>query len=237
MLFRREEAMSEQQYLSRAGQRRRRKSQGTVIFLLLCLLVVLVFAYSAVRLGNEGTSTTTEGQCLSNGKQFNGRQEAFLLAQKVEEYRAGHPFNGNYGAASYTLFYADGSQQRVPSPIAPGYDNTTDKTKPRNYTHSEQALYRWLQNQLAAISFDPQTLAGLYVIIFSQVRICDLCLSEMVSWQATLRHRARTNVLYLAIWEIQLGTPSAFSPTEQPKGTGTPVASADLRRVTVRFTP
>jgi hypothetical protein len=74
-------------------------------------------------------------------------------------------------------------------------------------------------------------------IIFSQVRICDLCVSEMVSWQATLRHRARTNVLYLAIWEIQLGTPSAFSPTAQPKGTGTLVASADLRRVTIRFTP
>lgn len=229
--------MPEQRHIYRPDQRRRQTPRGSPIFLLLCLLVVLLFTYTAVRLGNEGTSTTIEGQCLASGKQFNGRQEAFLLAQKAEEYRAGHPFNGNYGAASYTLCYADGLQQRVPSPIAPGYDNTTDKTKPRNYTHSEQALYRWLQNQLATIAFDPQTLAGIYVIIFSQVRVCDLCVSEMVSWQATLRHVAKTKLLYLALWEIQLGTPSAFSPTQQPKGTGTPVASADLGRVAIRFTP
>ncbi|HEU5380731.1 MAG TPA: hypothetical protein VFV38_35355 [Ktedonobacteraceae bacterium] len=101
----------------------------------------------------------------------------------------------------------------MPSPIAPGYDNTTDKTKPRNYTYSEQTLYRWLQNQLAAITFDPQALASIYVIIFSQVRVCDECLPTMASWQAALRRVAKTNLLYLAIWEIQLGTPSAFSPT------------------------
>lgn len=204
---------------------------------MLLLLIILVFAYTSLRLGSDGTQTTSEGQCLSKGQQFNGRQEAFTPAQLAEQYRAGHAYNGNYGYASYTLCYTDGSQRPVPSPVAPGYDNTKDKTKPLNYPHSEQALYRWLQIQLAKISFDPKTLAGIYIVIFSQTRICDACIADMGSWQANLRHIAKTSLLYLAIWDIRPGTPSAFIPTVSPRGTGTPVALADLRRVPVRFTP
>ena len=228
--------MSKQQHLFESRQQSHQSRNGLIIFLLFFLLVVLIFAYTGLRLGNSGTQTPSEGQCRSNGQQFDGRQEAFTLAQMAEQYRAGHAFNGNYGYASYTLCLKDGSQQRFPSPVAPGYDNTVDKTKPRNDTHSEQALQRWLIKQLTSISFDANTLAGIYVITFSQVRVCDACLSDMVSWQADLRQAAKTSLLYLAIWDIRPGTPSAFLPTVAPKGTGTPVALGDLRRVSVPFT-
>jgi hypothetical protein len=125
----------------------------------------------------------------------------------------------------------------VGSPVAAGFDNTTDKTKPRNYTHSEQILYRWLQIRLPKVTFDPLKLAAVYAIIFRQVRICDSCLSDMVAWQSGLRLAAKTSQLYLAIWDISPRTPSAFIPTVSPGGTGTPVAIADLRRASLRFSP
>ncbi|HEY1350557.1 MAG TPA: hypothetical protein VGF67_13115 [Ktedonobacteraceae bacterium] len=229
--------MSKQQHLFESRQQSRQTRNGLIIFLLLFLLVVLIFAYTGLRLGNSRTQTSPEGQCRSNGQRFDGRQEAFMLAQMAEQYRERHAFNGDYAYASYTLCLKDGSQQRFLSPVAPGYDNTADKTKPRNDTHSEQALQRWLIKQLTGISFDANTLVGIYMIIFSQVRVCDACLSNMVSWQADLRQAAKTSLLYLAIWDIRPGTLSAFLPTVAPKGTGTPVAIGDLRRVSVSFTP
>jgi hypothetical protein len=89
----------------------------------------------------------------------------------------------------------------------------------------------------ASYTFDSKTLVGIYVIIFSQVRVCDACMSDMVSWQANLRREAKTQLLYLAIWDIRPNSPSAFLPTVAPKGTGTPVAIVDLRRVPIRFAP
>jgi hypothetical protein len=235
--------MPEQQHIFEPGQqhqsqqRSRQSHSGAIIACLLFLLVVSLFAYTSLRVDNSGSQTSSEGQCRSNGQQFDGRQEAFALAQMAERYRTGHAFHGNYGYASYTLCLKDGTQQRFPSPVAPGYDNTTDKAKPRNYTHSEQALQRWLEMKLKSTSFDSQTLAGIYVIIFSQVRVCDACMSDMASWQANLRREAKTQLLYLAIWDIKPGSPSAFLPTVAPKGTGTPVAIVDLRRIPIRFTP
>lgn len=231
-------AGQQHQYQSRQQQgQSRRPPTSLFILLLLLLLLLLAVAYSSLRLGNSSSQPSTEGQCLSHGQQFNGRQEAFTLAQQAEQYRTSHPYNGNYGYASYTLCSKDGSEQRVVSPVAPGYDNTTDKTKPRNYTHSEQALYRWLQKQLMGLSFDPQALTAIYVIIFSQVRVCDACLSDMVSWQSDLRQAAKTAQLYLALWDIRPGSPSAFIPTVSPEGTGTPIVIGDLRRLMIRFIP
>ena len=165
----------------RQQQQERQSNNGWIIFLLLLLLIASVFAYTALRTGNDGGQTNTDGQCLANGTQFNGRQEAFQLAQLSEQYRTGHAFNGNYGYASYTLCSQDGTQQRKVSPVAPGFDNTTDKTKPLNYTHSEQTLYRWASSQLTDISFDAQKLVAIYVIIFTQVRVCDACLADRKS--------------------------------------------------------
>lgn len=224
-------------YRTQQHQKEHQSKRGMVIFPLILLLIVSVIAYTVLRLGNDGDQANTNGQCLSSGTQFNGRQEAFLLAQASEQYRASHAYHGNYGYASYTLCYKDGTQQRRLSPVAPGFDNIKDKTKPLNYTHSEQILYRWAQGQLAGLSFDANKLAGIYVIIFSQVRICDACISDMVSWQSALRQLVKTPLLYLAIWDIGPGTPSAFIPTVSPAGTGTPVAIADLRRVPIRFLP
>lgn len=141
--------MMSQRYTHQAQQRQKRNQSksGMAIFLLILFLIVSVIAYTVLRLGNDGGQANTNGQCLSGGTQFNGRQEAFQLAQLSEQYRAGHSYNGNYGYASYTLCYKDDTQQRRLSPVAPGFDNIKDKTKPLNYTHSEQILYRWAQGQ------------------------------------------------------------------------------------------
>jgi len=64
-----------------------------------------------VALLNAGVSTVTQtesaGQCDFTTKTFNARQEAFTLAQSVEQYRSTKPANTNYGMGSYTICYSE----------------------------------------------------------------------------------------------------------------------------------
>lgn len=176
-----------------------------------------------------------EGQCLSAGQDFNTEQEAFTLAQAAEQQRRMQPFGGNYGLGSYTLCYKDGSQRRVQSPVFRGYRNTTDKTKPPNYTHSEQATYGWLQSEFSHLSIDRGRVRAIYTVIFSQVVICLPCRRDMKSWQRTLRQIVKTNNLFLSVWDI--APEKSFAPSTYPAGIGTPIAADDLEEVRIQFDP
>lgn len=215
------------------------QTQRSLIPIIIGLCVIGIIGFYFLSSLNIHTSTTTqsnsEGQCLSTGKNFNARLEAFTLAQAAEQYRNANKFNGNYGLASYTICYKDGSQQRVQSDTFPGSNNLTDKTYPKNYTHSEQSAYGWLQSELSKLTIDESKVSAIYTIIFSQVIVCDPCREDMKSWLCVLRDKARTQHVSLSIWDIALG--KGFNPAKFPAGTGTPVIVNDLERVPISFDP
>lgn len=212
------------------------KTPWLLIFLLLLLaFFVLIFALPSLNTQvNTSTQTASEGQCLQNGQGFDERQEAFTLAQAAEQYRATHPFRGNYGSGSYTICYSDGTQHRVPSTVIPGYNNKTGQGH-LNDTHSEQGVFQWLSDELEALAIDQSQVAGIYAVILSQVIVCDACQQDMITWQRMLREKAKTNRLYLSIWDITPRSKSSIIPATYPAGTGTPVAIEDLRKVPIRF--
>jgi hypothetical protein len=216
--------------------RSRTKTPWLLIFLLVLLgFFVLIFALPSLKTQvSTGTQTASEGQCLPGGQGFDEQQEAFTLAQTAEQYRAAYPFRGNYGLGSYTICYGDGTQQRVQSPVIPGYNNKSGQGR-LNDTHSEQGVFTWLGDELEALTIDQSRVAAIYAVIFSQVIVCDPCQQDMITWQRTLREKARTNNLYLSIWDIRPRSKSSIIPATYPAGTGTPVAIEDLRKVPIRF--
>lgn len=216
-----------------ASQTKVRKSWLPVFLLVLLAFLAIILALSSLRTNtNTATETVSDGQCLNNGQGFNTPQEAFTLAQAAEQYRITQPFGGNYGLGSYTICYQDGTQQRFQSDVYPGF---YAQKPPRHITHSEQATYQWLQDELSNLSIDSGSGTAIYAVIFSQVIVCIPCRQDMVSWQKTLREKARINKVYLFIWDIAPG--KGFAPTAYPGGTGTPVSLYDLERVPVQFLP
>lgn len=206
------------------------------LLLLLLILIVGILALSSLNLKvNTNTQDASEGQCQSNGQNFDARQEAFTLARAAEQYRHNKPFAGNYGLGSYTICYNDASQQRLQSPVFKGYDNLTTPSQSRNATHSEQSSYGWLQLQLSRLSIDQSTVTAIHAVIFSQVIVCLPCRKDMVSWQRVLRQKAKTNNLYLSIWDITPG--KGFIPIVYPAGTGIPITLSDLERIRIQFAP
>src|SRR5438105_7804758 len=154
-----------------ASQTRPQQSSVPLILLLLLLLVVGILILPSLNTKiNTGIQSAANGNCPSSaGQNFDDQQEAFTLAQVAEQYRSANPFGGNYGLGSYTICYKDGTQQRFQSNVFKGYKNTTDKTKPENYSHSEQATYGWLQYQLSHLSIDTSKVTAIYTTIFSQI--------------------------------------------------------------------
>jgi len=213
-----------------------RSSAPLLIFLLLILLGLFVLLWPSLNVRiNTGIQDRTEGQCLSAGQNFDRRQEAFTLAQTAEEQRRIKPFGGNYGLGSYTICYTDGSQKRVQSDLFKGYYTYGNLNQPPHATHSEQATYGWLQNQLSHLSIAQNKVTAIYAVIFSQVAVCPPCQKDMVSWQRTLRQTAGINELHLSIWDIRPGR--GFDPATYPADTGTPITVDDLRQVPIRFAP
>lgn len=212
-----------------------KSSAGSLLLLLLLLglLGLLLFALPSIN-SQETTSTqtTSEGQCLENGRGFNTPQEALTLAKTAEQYRTAHPFGGNYGLGSYTICYKNGEQQRVQSDVYPGYYR---KPLPKHITHSEQSTYKWLQDNLSQLSVDRSTIQTIYVVIFSQIVVCPPCRDDMVTWQKDLREKAQMRQVYLYIWDIAFG--KGFDPEKYPKGTGKPISLRDLERVDIEFVP
>ncbi len=72
-------------------------------------------------------------------------------------------------------------------------------------------------------------------MIFSQVAVCPDCEKDMQSWQRTLRQKARTNMLFLSIWNIPRG--KGFDPKRYLAGRGPSVAIDDLEEVFIEFNP
>src|SRR5882762_6121134 len=116
--------MSEQQHLFEERQQPRR-AQGGLLFVLFALIAgVLAFAALQGGLGGNGYSDEQD--------------EAYQLAQKVQDWRSRHPSPGNYAQAAIRLAYNDGSfSEWDTSKIEVGFDDPQGG----NSTHSEQVIH------------------------------------------------------------------------------------------------
>jgi len=212
--------------------------KGARVWLILILVGFLLLAL-VVALSNAGvstvTQTTTENQCPQAGQGFDERQAAFTLAQKAEEQRVATPTTANYGLSSYIVCYQNGTEQGDQSPVFKGYDNYTYTDHPRNYTHSEQSAYGWLQLQFSRLSIDLNQVTTIYTVIFTQTAMCSSCKKDAVSWQRTLRQKANTDKVSLSIWEIPFG--QGFDPATYPIGTGIPITQDMIEKVRIQFLP
>lgn len=210
----------------------RQKSTTLAIFLLLLVIVVgLAFAVGSLSaVGTVTTTTTATQECPP----FDSQAEAFRLAQIAELYRARNPRGTNYGLGSYVVCYANGKIDVYQTPVFPGfYDTSLD---PTHIMHSEQQTYRQLQNKLANPVLHVNEIANIFVVIFSQVTVCDNCIPDMVSWQSVLRQKASVEQLFLPVWQLRRGQ-GGFNPNQFPKGLGKPITIAGLEQVEIPFAP
>jgi hypothetical protein len=74
---------------------------------------------------------------------------------------------------------------------------------------------------------------AIYTVIFSQIAVCFSCQRDMVPWQRTLRQKARSDSVFLSIWDLPQG--KGFNPKKYPAGTGTPVSADASRQVPIQF--
>ena len=221
-----------------SGAQKKKSSLGLIIFLLILLVVGIFFLVPSYNIRtNTATQTTTENQCPQTGQSFDAQQEAFTLAQSAEQYRQIKPYNGNYGLGSYIICLTNGAMRRIQSMPFQGYYDRSLPYYQQHLTHSEQATYKWLQDQLSRLSLSRNLnkVAAIYVVIFSQVLVCTSCQRDMIDWQRTLRQKAKVENLYLSVWDIMLG--KGFVPTVYPAGTGIPVSIDDLEEVNIPFAP
>lgn len=120
--------------------------------------------------------------------------------------------------------------------VIPRLRDTRAQHRRKNSTHSEWKAFKWAEEQLRQLQFQPgKTVVKIFVAIFSQVRVCDLCRYEdMPTWMRDLRTAAGRQNVYLNIWQIRPRSPSAFDPGSEPAGV--PLNLADLQWVPVNFT-
>jgi hypothetical protein len=207
---------------------------GWIIVLLLLLgLLLAVFAQTGTQ-----TQTATQSEpnhCLNGGNNFDYTAEVQSLAQDAQDYRSGHSYGGNYGNASITICYSDGSFTAIPSGDPP-FKGYKSPTPPENSTHSEWKAFEWAKEQLQQLQLQPgKTVVKIFVAIFSQVRVCNPCrYTDIPTWMRDLRTATGRQNVSLTIWQIRPRSPSAFDPGIEPEGV--PLNPADLQIVPVNFT-
>jgi hypothetical protein len=188
------------------------------------LLIILVFAV-LYAIAQFGASFGGSGYSFE-------QEEAYQLAQETQNWRRYHPTGSNYGLASITIFYQDGSSRRFVRETHGIF--FPFKSDPARQIHSEEFAHDWILEELDILRnsryIDAQT-TSITIIIFSQVDVCGPCQKKMRSWQKEFRQAAGTQALTLSIWDLTHG----YNPAKSPKGS--PVASEDdVVEVPITFT-
>ena len=173
------------------------------------------------------------------GPQFDKSAEAYSLAQAAQSYRQRFPLKVNYGLASITVIYDDGTSRRyMPTDAQGRTDPFRGFTSPgaQGYrTHSEFKAHKWILDTLGVLKRVGKINrhVKIAIVIFSQVVVCSDCAREMVSWLHEFRAAAGTNVLELSTWDIAMG--KGYDPGALPQGK--PVRRSDLEEVPISYTP
>ena len=201
------------------------------ILLLLLLLGLLIFGLPSLNLRlNVATQSNSQGQCAFNSIPFDAQKEAFILATNAQEYRTTHQTARNYANASITLCEGNAARAPLRSQVYYGYNALSG---PPYTTHAEQFAHdQWIIPNLTGVSKSNNytKITYIYVIIFSQVRICDGCKETMKKWLSEFKKVAGTNNLDLSVWQLTKG----YDPRQFPAGK--PVTStADVTQVLITF--
>lgn len=201
------------------------------ILLIILLLGLLIFGLLSLNIKlNIGTQNTSQGQCAFKSIPFDPQQEAFILATKAQKYRASHQTARNYANASITICEGNTARASLRSNIYYGYNASTS---PSYTTHAEQFVHdQWIIPNLTGISKSSTfaKITFIYVVIFSQVRICDGCKEIMKKWLSDFKKVAGTNNLDLSIWQLTKG----YDPRQFPAGK--PITGiADVTQVLITF--
>ena len=206
-------------------------------YLLLALGVIaglLVIASFGKNLG--GANNSQQPASLDDVQQY-----VFdTMAKPVQDYRLKHPTYGrNLGMGQIVVEYADGSPiYALTSEIVSGQDGGD---LDQNSDHSERKLHDaggfipvTLQHLQASGELDKA--AKVYIFIFTQVHVCDLCEAEMKGWLNDFRadvNLANQNKLDFQVWQPTF----IFSPNDPRSKQKQMVTAEDITRVEIKFFP
>lgn len=162
------------------------------------------------------------------------------MAKPVQDYRLKHPSYGrNLGIGQTVVEYSDGSPiYALTSEMVPGQDGgDLDK----NSDHSERKLHDaggflpiTLQHLQASGELDKAS--KVYIFIFTQVNVCDLCEAEMKGWLNDFRadvSLANQSKLDFQVWQPTF----IFSPNNQRSKLQQMTSSEDITQVSIKFFP
>ncbi len=162
------------------------------------------------------------------------------MAKPVQDYRLKHPTYGrNLAMCQIVVEYTDGSPiYALTSEMVPGQDGgDLDK----NSDHSERKLHdaggfipTTLQHLQASGELDKAS--KVYIFIFTQVLVCDLCRPEMRGWLNDFRAEvspANQSKLEFQVWEPTF----TFNPRASPAQQRQMVSSEDITQEPIKFFP
>lgn len=194
------------------------------------LLCVVTFVYVLV----------LSGCSVGASPLFEPAPRILSIAQTTEVHRSGAPTPRNLCSLNvYVVFY-----NKVPlittDPNTPSTPATTQKifqkffeSQGSNYLdHCEQLALRWLQYNtlpnVVAPLIAKGNVAGIYVLLYTQVRACLPCKPTFADWDQKLAlivhgyKKGGSVEVKLFVWEIRYLSPSGFDPGDYPAGPDTP---------------
>jgi hypothetical protein len=239
--------MQEQEQKLRGEERQKNNAlqKLSLLVVLFCLLIAGVM----VLLGQRQSNSQLCGTAANGG--YNYQQAAYSIGVTAQHYRASYN-NGkgtaaNFGSAAITLCPAQRKEYTSYSPMFKGYGYPGDDA-PKNSTHSEQQAYGWVISKLTSAKL--QAGGHVYVTIYSEVPVCELCKSDMVTWNADFQALLPALVkVQTQVWQMRLGSSAAvgknpvppadqnqgFAPGKFPAGTSFPLRFGDVEMVSINF--
>ena len=239
--------MQEQEQELREGEQHKNNAlQKLGLLILLCYLLIV----GAMVVLGRGHNNNQLCDTATNGG-YNYQQAAYTMGVAAQSNRAGlyggRGTSANLGGATITLCPANGKEYSKPSPLYEGY-GYPGEDHPKNSTHSEQQAYRWVISTLTPAKL--QAGDRIYVTIYSEVPVCELCKSDMVTWNADFQALLPALVkVQTQVWQMRVGSPAAvgkdpvppadqnqgFRPGKFPAGTGFSLQFEDVEMVSIPF--
>jgi hypothetical protein len=190
----------QQQHWQQRQQSKQREFPPRFFWVVLILLASLAAIYFYVIPYLSSSAGGSAGSAFSGGWSVSQqRQIAYDLAQNVQDYRQRihETRHINYG---YAYLVATG----ITDPFRPKqpYDGMDSKRGAKNDTHSESKLKGWalltIQQQLQQLPAG----STINLLIFTQVKVCPTCRSDINAWATQLQQAAPPGVrVNFYIWQ------------------------------------
>jgi hypothetical protein len=182
---------------------------------------------------------------------FDPASHIYAIAKDTEVYRTANPTRDNYCSLNVYILPRVIVALAENRPAAPGQITRifqryfTGHDQKSNVEHCQQRALRWVQFITLPQLIYPllSKIAGVYILIYTQVRACSTCVPSFPTWERTLqglvhaRPDGKGVELKLYVWEIKYLSPSGFDPELYPQGPATPgpAKPGTFKPVHVRF--